>query len=161
MRKPNRSAAARAWPTMRRRVERFAVTDVLPVVSLESAVDAAVTDNRDSFCAAIADEKQVSQHFDAVALLAVAQQLRHRHAERLPHEIEKCRLDGRERVDHHPLVKRLHCRGRPHPARANRAAIVCSTSFISPTRRPTTNSLARLERLRESLRRPGVSPTPV
>ena len=48
---------------------------------------------------AVADEEKVAQHLDAVALLALAEQLRDRQAEVLAEEVEHRRLDRGHGVD--------------------------------------------------------------
>ena len=48
---------------------------------------------------AVADEEQVAQHLHRVALLALAEQRRHRHAEMLALQIEQRRFDRRHGVD--------------------------------------------------------------
>jgi hypothetical protein len=55
----------------------------------------------------IANEEQITEHIDSVALLAVSQQLCDRDAERLPHQIEKGRFDGRQHMNRRPLVEGL------------------------------------------------------
>ena len=47
---------------------------------------------------AVADVEQVAERFDFVALLAFAQQRRHRHAEKLPEQIEQGAFQRRDRV---------------------------------------------------------------
>ena len=49
--------------------------------------------------AAVADKKQVTEHFDRIALLAFAQQGRHRNAQVLAEQVEQRRLDGGHGMD--------------------------------------------------------------
>ncbi len=55
----------------------------------------------------VADVEEVAEHLDGVALLAFAEQGRHRYVEVLPQQIEQCRFDRRDRVDRRAQVERL------------------------------------------------------
>ena len=56
---------------------------------------------------AVADEEQVAERLHPVALLAVAEQRRHRHVEVLAEQIEQGGLDGGHRVHRDAQVERL------------------------------------------------------
>ena len=89
-------------PDDRSRRHRFLVADAEPVV-----VGARILDIRQFGPAPVADEEQVAQHLDRVALLAFAEQCRHRHVEVLAEQIEQRRFDGRHRVDRRPQIEGL------------------------------------------------------
>ena len=55
----------------------------------------------------VANEKQVAQHFYRIALLAFAQQGRHRNAQMLPQQIEQGRFNRRDGVNCNSQIKGL------------------------------------------------------
>ena len=57
--------------------------------------------------APVAQIKQVAQHLHSIALLAVTEQSRHRHAQKLPKQIQQCAFHRGHGMDGHPQVKCL------------------------------------------------------
>jgi hypothetical protein len=106
----------------------------------------------------VADEEQVAEHLDRVALLAFAEQRRDRHAEVLAEQVEQRRFDRGHGVDRRAQVEGLQA-----AAAASRSANVCCTAAAA---------LLRADRLADDESRasssvwrifspPGTSPTPV
>ena len=57
--------------------------------------------------ALVADEEQVAEHLDCIALLAFAEQRRHRHAKVLAQQVEQGRFEGGDDVNRGAQVKGL------------------------------------------------------
>ncbi len=57
--------------------------------------------------ATVADEEQIAQHLDRLALLPLTEERRHRQPEVLAEQVEQRRLDGGRRMDRRPQVEGL------------------------------------------------------
>src|SRR6266702_6759914 len=55
----------------------------------------------------VCNEEEVAEDFDAAALLAFSEQLRHRHIQELSQQVEQCRLDRGDCVDRRPEIEGL------------------------------------------------------
>src|SRR6185369_10301259 len=85
----------------RRGRERFLVAQTKPTVR---AARAAIGQARPC---AVAEVEQITKHLHRGALLAFAQERSDRHIEKLPEQVEHCRLDRGQRMDHYAQIEGL------------------------------------------------------